>query len=308
MGTLDSINTIALVGPTAVGKTELALGLAEKIESEIVSVDSMQVYRFMDIGTAKPSREEQQRVPHHLIDIVNPDETYHAGRFVTDATEAIGAIAARGRAPLLVGGTGLYLKSLLEGIFELPEIDAELRKEIEQRFKQYDSETLHRQLLLVDPEMAARIHPRDRQRIKRGLEIFEATGRPWSEHLRQNQKQNPHNCLVIGLTLERSILYERINRRSGLMLETGLVEEVQNLLHMGYSAELKSMQSIGYRHTIEMLTGKRDLHETVLLLARDTRRYAKRQYTWFNRVPGIEWYDANDHKRIADRIAAYLAY
>jgi len=303
----DSIKKIAVVGPTAVGKTELTLRLAERIDAEIVSVDSMQIYRYMDIGTAKPSREERQRVAHHLIDIVFPDEPYHAGRFVTDATAAIRAIAARGRTPLLVGGTGLYLKSLLEGIFELPEIDAEVRSEIEQRFKRYDAESLHRQLVLVDPEMAARIHQRDSQRIKRGLEIFEATGKPWSAHLLQHQKRNLRNCLIIGLTLERSILYERINRRSSLMMEEGLVEEVQNLLNMGYSAGLKSMQSIGYRHTVEMLAGKRDLEETVLLLARDTRRYAKRQYTWFKRVPDLEWFDAGDYQRISDRIAAFLA-
>ena len=302
-----SIKKIAIVGPTAIGKTAFSISLAEHIGAEIISVDSMQVYRYMDIGTAKPSREERQRVSHHLIDVAFPDENYHTGRFVNDSRVAIQEIAGRGKIPLLVGGTGLYLKGLLEGIFELPEISPAIRMEIDRRCVEHGPKAMHQRLALVDPDMAAKIHPNDSQRIKRGLEIYEETGKTWSEHIQRQKNQKMSNCLILGLTTaDRTVLYERINRRSCLMMEEGFVEEVQNLLNMGYSASLKTMQSIGYRHIIDFLNNKRNMHDTVLQLARDTRRYAKRQYTWFNRVPGLQWFESTAHEQMADRAMAFL--
>lgn len=298
---------IALVGPTAVGKTELSLELAEELNAEIISVDSMQVYKYMDIGTAKPDAEEQGRVVHHLIDVAYPDEDYNAGRFVHDAEAAIEAIRSRGRLPLLVGGTGLYLKSLLEGIFELPAIDPKIREEVSARLEKLGPEALHAKLAEIDPIMAARLHPHDRQRITRAIEIFEGTGTRWSEQLRRQEKKiPPRSCCLMGLTRPRNTLYERIDRRANLMLEMGLIEEVQKLLEMGYSAHLKSMQSIGYRHVIELLDGKRDREATVAHLARDTRRYAKRQYTWFAGMQGLRWFDCDDTEAVRARVRAYL--
>jgi tRNA dimethylallyltransferase len=297
---------IAIVGPTAIGKTALAIKLAEKIAAEIISVDSMQVYRYMDKGTAKPSNHELRRIPHHLIDVVFPDEIYHAGRFVDEAKAAIKIIESSGKIPLLVGGTGLYLKGLLEGIFELPEIAPQIRKHVQQRFEHLGSKTMHQMLTALDPSIASKIHPNDSQRIMRGMEIFEATGKPWSFFLQQQKKKLPQNFLLIGLTAERTLLYERINRRSRLMIEEGLVEEVQNLLHMGYIATLHSMQSIGYRHVLEFLEKQRDMRQTIDLLARDTRRYAKRQYTWFRRMQQIEWFEYQDERKIFDRVRSFL--
>lgn len=299
---------VALVGPTAVGKTAFSLSLAEELHAEIISVDSMQVYRYMDIGTAKPSREEQGRVPHHLIDVADPDEEYHAGRFVKEAKEAIATIRGRGGLPLLVGGTGLYLKSLLEGIFEMPVIDGKVRQDVQRRLAEQGTEAMHRLLAGIDPVMADRIHPHDSQRISRGIEIYESTGRRWSDlRQRQQQEEGGWSCCLVGLTRPRTLLYERIDLRSSLMLEGGLIEEVQKLLEMGYSSALKSMQSIGYRHVVEMLAGVRDFQETIDLLARDTRRYAKRQYTWFSGMKGLKWFDCDDEKGITAYIQAFLA-
>ena len=299
---------IALVGPTAVGKTALSLTLAEELNAEIISVDSMQVYKYMDIGTAKPSRQEQGRVQHHLIDVVYPDEEYHAGRFVKEAKQAITTIRGRGKQPLLVGGTGLYLKSLLDGIFEMPAIKKEVRKEIQLRLAEKGSAAMHGLLAEADPVMAAKIHPHDSQRISRGLEIFESTGVRWSDLLRkQQQEKKSLPCCLIGLTRSRTELYERINLRSSLMLENGLIEEGQKLLDMGYSATLKSMQSLGYRHVAAMLAGKRDFAETLACLARDTRHYAKRQYTWFTAMHGLKWFDCKDEAGIRAYLRAFLA-
>lgn len=298
---------IALVGPTAVGKTALSLELAEELQAEIVSVDSMQVYKLMDIGTAKPDADERGRVPHHLIDVAYPDEDYNAGRFVKEAEDVIRAIRGRGRLPLLVGGTGLYLKSLLAGILELPAVRLRVRENVRRRLEEYGPEALHRRLAEIDPAMAAKIHPHDRQRIARGIEIFESSGSRWSDLLQQQQRNSAiKNCCLIGLTRPKTALYQRIDRRAVLMMEKGLIEEVQKLLDMGYSADLKAMQAIGYRHVIEMLDGKRDFEATVALLARDTRRYAKRQYTWFAAMQGLQWFDCEDGETIRGRLRGFF--
>lgn len=291
-----STTVFCLVGPTAVGKTALALELARAYDAEIISVDSMQVYRYLDIGTAKATPEERRLVPHHLIDIVDPDEDYSLARFLADAAKALADIGRRGKAALLTGGTGLYLRGLREGIFDLGPVDEQLRAELARRLAEEGGAALHTELQRLDPESAGRIHPNDRQRLLRALEIFYHSGIPWSEHLRQSRQHAllPPEVPVIGLACQRDILYERINRRVESMLAAGLIDEVQGLLDRGYGPELPPMQAIGYRHMVQYLNGSWTLEQARELLARDTRRYAKRQLTWFRQTAGIKWCKPED--------------
>jgi len=310
---------IVLCGPTAVGKTDLSLLIAETFSCEIVGVDSMQVYRHMDIGTAKPTQAERARINHYLIDIVDPDDNYTLGRFVKDAQEAIRKINSHNNIPLLVGGTGLYLKGLLQGLFAEDDLAAEadnyegksrtesVRDDLRKRLLETGNETLHRELAEVDPDSAERIHPNDTQRLLRGLEIFYTTGIPWSRHLTDQRKNTTqYQTLKIGLTRPRQELYEHIDKRVCLMAEQGLLDEVKLLLAMGYAKELKSMQSIGYRHMINFLDNKWTWEQTLELLARDTRHYAKRQFTWFNNDKEISWYDVRQQDTILKEIKRFL--
>lgn len=302
---------LALVGPTAIGKTRLSIDLAQAFNCEIVSVDSMQVYRYMNIGTAKITSSEMSGITHHLIDIVDPDEEYDASRFVNDSTSAIYSITGRGKLPLLTGGTGLYLKALMDGLAEgLPE-DKNIRDELKLRLAREGGSKLHEELATCDPETAKRVHPNDSMRIVRGLEIFLSTGTPWSSHLKASgadaeQGEFAKNSLIIGLTCEREKLYSRINRRVEIMLKEGLEDEVQWLLARGYGRELKSMGAIGYRHMANYIFKEWSYAEMKELLARDTRRYAKRQFTWFGKVNGIEWFDVQGHAEIQDRVGSWL--
>ena len=299
---------LVLVGPTAIGKTELSLRLAEQFGCEIVSIDSMQVYRFMDIGTAKVSKEERARIPHHLIDVVDPDQEYDAACFVRDAATAIKKIHEKGRVALLTGGTGLYLRALLDGLSSGIGHFPEIREQLQQRLTRDGAEKLHEELLQCDRISAKRIHVNDSHRLLRALEIYQATGKSWSEHILTHQRQKEprfSNILHIGLTCDRDLLYQRIDRRTSLMLNSGLEQEVKGLIARGYSPELKSMQAIGYRHMNNYLNNVWDMPETKRLLARDTRRYAKRQYTWFAVSPDLEWFDVQDHPAIIKRIDSW---
>lgn len=301
----------ALIGPTAVGKTELSIKLALQFNCEIISVDSMQVYRFMDIGTAKATTDERQHVPHHLIDIVDPDEDYHAGRFVEDCLEAIGGIHRRGAIPLLTGGTGLYLQALKNGLFDAPPRDEEIRDHILKRLEEAGSQALHEELSSYDPESARRIHPHDRSRLVRAIEVYLSSGVALSEHLRRQASKKKgidfSNFISVGITCERDKLYQRINLRTGQLLDQGLEAEVQGLLDRGYDPGLKSMQSIGYRHMVKHIRGEWDLDQCRQFLARDTRRYAKRQYTWFNRDQSIRWFDLKNVSKIYSYLETNLA-
>jgi tRNA dimethylallyltransferase len=304
----DRSAIIALIGPTAIGKTELSLDIAADFSCEIIGVDSMQVYRYMDIGTAKPSIEERGRVPHHLIDVADPDEDYSVGRYVVDANQAIHSVQHNGNIPFLVGGTGLYLRGLTEGLTELFSGDPIVREELKKELAENEGrQLLYDELVRVDPESAARIHPNDSQRLLRALEIYRTTGRPWSKHLAQEEKNKSlQNVLKIGLTCEREVLYERINTRTRLMVEQGLEQEVRMLLDQGYHGQLKSMQSIGYRHMVNYIEGRWSLEKALELLARDTRHYAKRQYTWFNKDPEIRWLAPAQRDEIFQCITAYV--
>lgn len=301
---------LVLVGPTAIGKTDLSIELAKKFNCEIISMDSMQVYKYMDIGTAKITEEEMAGIPHHLLSIVEPDEDYDAANFARDACAAITAIIAQEKIPLITGGTGLYLKSLTEGLFShIPEFP-EIRQNLKERITRDGLHVLHEELIACDHVSGDKINANDRQRVLRGLEIFLGTGTPWSTHIaRQQQKKHPArftNLLQIGLTTERERLYDRINRRTTLMLERGLEQEVRGLLDRGYSEELKSMNSIGYRHMVNYICDRWTQEETERLLARDTRRYAKRQYTWFNHIDQLEWMDVENRPAVTRRVQEWL--
>ena len=301
---------IALLGPTAIGKTEIALDIAESFSCEIIGVDSMQVYRYMDIGTAKPSRKERDRVPHHLIDVVDPDEDYSVGRYVADASQAIQTVHQNNRIPFLVGGTGLYLRGLTEGLTELQTGDPAVREDLQNKLAEEEGrQDLYNELVRVDPESAARIHPNDSQRLLRALEIYLTTGIPWSRHLEKEQKNGTlKNILKIGLTCDRDVLFQRINTRTKLMVEQGLEQEVRMLLDRGYHGRLKSMQSIGYRHMVNYISSTWSYDKTLELLARDTRHYAKRQYTWFNKDREIRWFQSTQREELFSCIATYIKY
>ncbi len=305
---------IVLVGPTAIGKTELALAVAAEFGCEIVNMDSMQVYRYMDIGTAKPTRDERKQVRHHLLDIVDPDQSYDAAAYCRDARRVVEEISSRKKIPLVTGGTGLYLRAFLDGIFEISDIPEEIRKRLKKRLEDEGRGALFAELRKLDPDSAARIHPHDSRRLLRGLEIVHATGIPWSVHLRKWQESNHAekrgrfgNVLQLALSADRSLLYERINRRTRQMMKLGFLEEVEKLLQMGYGPELKPMQAIGYRHLVQYTQGEKSWSESIDLLARDTRRYAKRQFTWFRHQAELEWFPREKVDEIKDRINSWLS-
>ena len=305
------IPVLVLVGPTAVGKTNISLQLAQEFGCEIISMDSMQVYRFMDIGTAKILPEERQGIAHHCIDIVNPDDEYDAARFAEDARLAIAEIHTRGKIPLLTGGTGLYLKALQEGLFQAPPSNPGFRAQLKQRIEREGATKLHAELAQVDIISAQRIHENDSARIIRGLEIFHLSGIPWSEFLLQHKQgenlDHGLKFLLFGLNCSREDLYRRINIRTGIMIESGFEQEVRSLLHQGYSRDLKSMKSIGYKHMLQYIYGEIAHQEMIDMIARDTRRYAKRQLTWFNNLENLQWFPIETPESLLFAVKTALA-
>jgi len=286
----DTVKMVILQGPTASGKSELAVHLAENTGAEIINADSMQVYRRMDIGTAKPSGELLHRVPHHLIDLVDPDQPFSAADFRREAETSIKDIVARGKRVVVSGGTGLYIRALTKGLAESPAGDESIRRELRELAAREGREELHRRLSLVDPVSASRLHPNDQVRIIRALEVHLLTGRPISEmQINHGFTQNSFISLKIGLLREREALYRSIDNRVDWMIGNGLEEEVRSLLASGYSPDLKAMRSLGYRHMCQFLTGGNSREEIIDLMKRDTRRYAKRQMTWFHQDPEINW-------------------
>jgi tRNA dimethylallyltransferase len=283
---------IVICGPTGVGKTAVGIQVAETLGGEIISADSMQIYRYMDIGTAKPTVDEQNRIFHHLIDIVDPDEDFDAVRFAKMAREKVLQLHHRDVLPVVVGGTGLYIKALLQGLFQSNPADPIIRERLMKEAAENGSSRLHDRLQQVDPDTAERLHPNDSYRIVRALETIESTGRSISDHHQDHGfADEPFQALKICLQMDRQKLYDRIDQRVDLMIEAGLVDEVQKLLGMGYTADLKSMQSIGYRHMVDVIEGRLSRDEGVRTLKRDTRRYAKRQFTWFGADQEIHWYE-----------------
>ncbi len=291
----EKIKLVAIVGPTGVGKTSLSIELALRFNGEIISADSMQVHRHMDIATAKPTREEKTLVRHHLIDIVEPDRDYNAADFVRDAQSAIRDITGRGKSVFIVGGTGLYLRALLGGLFEGPGRDVTLRGELMEKARTEGRQSLHEELKTVDPVSAGRIHPNNINRLVRALEVYYLSRRPLSEHHAEHGfKQSNYDSLVIGLNMDRAALYERTDKRVEAMVRDGLLDETRGLLKLGFSPDLKSMRSLGYREMIEFIQGLATFDESVEALKKVTRNYAKRQITWFKKENGIRWFAPDD--------------
>ena len=299
---------IILTGPTAVGKTDLSIQLAKAINGEIISADSMQVYRHMDIGSAKVTPEEMDGVPHHLIDVLEPEEEFNVVVFQKLAKEALTGIYERGHIPIIVGGTGFYIQALLYDIdFTENDGDTAIRRELEKLAQTQGAGCLHQMLQEIDPESAAAIHQNNVKRVIRAIEFYRQTGKKISLHNEQErEKQSPYQFLYYVLDTDRKILYERIDRRVDLMMEHGLVDEVKHLADMGCTRDMVSMQGLGYKEILDYLSGEITLEEAVYILKRDTRHFAKRQITWFKRERDVRWLELeqfqNDRKKVLEHI------
>ena len=310
---MDRKPLIILAGPTAVGKTSLSIRLAKETGGEIISADSMQVYRHMDIGSAKITKEEMEGVPHYLVDVLEPEEEFNVVRFQQMAKEAAERIWEKGKIPLVVGGTGFYIQALLYDIdFTENDGDESYRRQLEQKASDEEGASeLYEMLKTVDPKAAQEIHPRNIKRIIRALEFYHQTGKKISEHNEtQRQKESPYNYAYFVLTDERSRLYERIDRRVDLMMEQGLLDEVRYLKERGVRKDSTAMQGLGYKELYAYLEGEYPLDEAVRIIKRDTRHFAKRQLTWFKRERDVIWADKSvigrEEENLADYMLGYL--
>ena len=287
---------IVVAGPTASGKTRLAIDIAKSVNGEIVNADSMQIYKYMNIGSAKPTLEEQSEAKHHLIDFLEPDEEFSVANYTELAHKVIAEISSRGKIPIMCGGTGLYINSVVNDItFGEIETDYKLREELNELAKQHGSQYLLDILKEFDPVSAQRLHPGNLRRIVRAIEFYRTTGIPISEHQEMTkQKESRYEPLMLCVKWDRDVLYDRINKRVDIMMNDGLLDEVKQLMEMGYTKELNSMKGIGYKEIIDYFEGNMSLEDTVNLIKQSSRRYAKRQLTWFRRDKRIHWLDANE--------------
>jgi tRNA dimethylallyltransferase len=293
---------LVILGPTASGKTKVSLEIADILKGEIISADSRQIYRFMDIGTAKPGLEERKKILHHLIDIVNPDEYFSAADFSTKAREAIKNILGRGKEPIVVGGSGLYLRALFKGIFKGPGKDEKLRSKLKKRAEESGIESLHRELEKKDPEAAKKIGPHNLVRIFRALEVYELTGKKISDLQREGEyPPEEYDFVKIGLELDREQLYLRIEQRVEQMIIAGLVDEVKNLKEKGYDLRFAPLKTFGYKEIFQYQEGKISLDQAKEKIKLETRHYAKRQITWFKKEEGICWIDA-EKENLRDQV------
>ncbi len=299
---------IVLAGPTAVGKSELSIELAKEIGGAVISADSIQVYRYMDIGSAKITREEMQGIDHYLVDEFLPDEEFHVVKFQTYAKKYIEKIYKKGQIPILVGGTGFYIQAILKDIdFSEQECDKVYRRELERLAEQKGCAFLHDMLKQVDEKAAQEIHANNKKRVIRALEYYHLSGERISEHNeKERQKQSPYNFAYFVLNDDRAKIYEKIERRVDIMLERGLVDEVAHLKEMGYGKELVSMQGLGYKEILSYLDGEISYEEAVYILKRDTRHFAKRQLTWFKREPDVIWLNKPDFAYDDQKILTYM--
>ena len=305
---IEAPKIVVIVGPTGSGKTGFAIGLARRFYGEIVGADSMQIYRCMDIGTAKPTPAEQAAAPHHMIDIVDPDQDFDAATYAKMATDIIFQIISRGRTAFVVGGTGFYIKALIHGLFEEGPSDPAVRRRLRQQVESEGAAALARRLQKIDYAAAEKIHPNDTYRIIRALEVFEVTGEPLTVfQQRHGFREQRFNTLELGLTWPRPVLYDRINQRVEVMMAQGFLDEVRQLLASGYGMDLKSMQSLGYRHLAAVIKGDLRLADAVTTLKRDHRRYAKRQLTWFGARQSVHWLTPDQTASAGDLIRAFFA-
>lgn len=285
-----------LIGPTAIGKTKVSVELAKILNGEILSADSMQIYKYMDIGTAKIKKEEMEDIPHYLIDIVSPDEEFTVSNYKENAKKIISKINSKRKLPMVVGGTGLYVNSLIYDLnFTKVPSDIRIREELDSLANKYGNEFLHSKLEKIDKVSAEKIYANDRKRVIRAIEIYKMTGKPMSIHNENFRKpNNEYNLTMIGLNMDRKKLYDRINTRVDLMFQEGLIDEVKSLLSMGYTKELVSMKGIGYKEVIMYLDGSITLDESMEMIKKGSRNYAKRQLTWFRRNEMINWINIDD--------------
>ncbi len=306
---------VVIVGPTAVGKSRIALKVAQAFDTEILTADSRQVYRGMNIGTDKPTADQRQAIIHRLIDLVEPDQPFNTGLYRRSAVDAIEDHYHNRRLPLVVGGTGLYVRTLLKGLCEAPPADPVVRASLQRDIQEYGRDHLYAQLVACDPATAARLHPRDESKVLRALEVHRLSGRPMSEFQRQHGfAERPFTSLLIGLNRERDALYRRIEERIDWQLANGLVDETRQLLARGYGRDLPAMKGLGYRQVSSHLAGEYDAEEMVRRFKRDTRHFAKRQMTWFRKEPGIHWMMIDESEplsattgRVLKQVEAFLA-
>jgi tRNA dimethylallyltransferase len=304
-----SRKVLVLIGPTASGKTPVSLQIARQLDAEILSADSRQMYQLMDIGTAKPTPEERGTIKHYFIDDRMPDEDFSAGMFGKLGREIIDDVLKRKKAPLVVGGSGLYLQALIDGLFDGPSADDEFQQYIWQRMEEEGSEKLLAELKRIDPESAKGMLPSNKKRIVRALEVYHLTGIPLSEMQKQSRISISFMPVFVGLNWERALLYDRINKRVDAMMEAGLVDEVKNLLAKGYSRKTNALQTVGYREVFDFLDGKATEKRMVELIKQNSRRYAKRQLTWFRHDERIRWFDVESDKefeKVAKDIVIYF--
>ena len=301
-------NLVVITGPTAVGKTDISIKLAKEINGEIISADSIQVYKGLDIGSAKITIEEMDGVKHHLIDVLEPTDEFDIYAFKTMAEEAINEIYENGKVPIIVGGTGFYIQSVLYDVdFEETEVNIEYRKELEELASTYGNEYVHKMLEDVDPEYAAGIHPNNLKRVIRALEFYKENNVPLSEHnAEQRENNSPYNFAYYVLNDDREVLYDRINKRVDKMFDEGLVDEVKSLKDTGLNESNQSMQGIGYKEVLEYLNGNLSLDETKDLIKKNTRHFAKRQLTWFRREKVVEMIDYRDFDRDTDKVLEFM--
>ncbi|MBR3771492.1 MAG: tRNA (adenosine(37)-N6)-dimethylallyltransferase MiaA [Clostridium sp.] len=299
---------VILTGPTAVGKTELSIQLAKKINGEIISADSMQVYKYMDIGTAKITKEEMQGVPHYLVDEFEPEDDFNVVKFQTYAKKYMDAIYEKGKIPIIVGGTGFYIQSIVYDIdFDENDADTAYRTKLEELAKEKGSAYLHQMLAKVDAKAAEDIHENNQKRVIRALEFYEKTGKKISEHNEtERQKESPYNFAYFVLTDERKVLYNRINLRVDTMMEQGLMKEVEDMKARGLTRDMVSMQGIGYKELLAYLDGEYTYEAAVELLKQDTRHFAKRQLTWFRREKEVIWLDKSEIGRTTKEVLAVI--
>lgn len=287
---------LIIVGPTAVGKTDTSIIIANKLEGEIISADSMQVYKYMDIGTAKPTIKEQNGVKHHLINVVNPDENFSVAEFQKRAESTIDGLVLNKKLPIIAGGTGLYINSLIYNMdFTKSVSNQKLREKLQEEANVMGNEYVHNKLRDIDINAANRIHPNNLKKVIRAIEVYYETGDRIGDFSKDIALNDEYEFFLVGLTRDREELYNRINMRVDIMIKQGLVEEVKTLLSLGYSKELISFNGLGYKEIIRYLEGEYDLDEAINILKRDTRRYAKRQLTWFRRYSDINWYNLSNY-------------